>query len=42
MVRSTNCVCLITVDEDLLSPFMASNLTYLADSVYKVTSFKDH
>ena len=42
LIRSLNGVCLITVDEDLLPKRLANHLTYLADAVYKLTSFKDH
>ena len=42
MVRATNCVCLISVDENLLAKFVTDNLIYLADHVIKLTSFKDH
>ena len=42
MVRATNCVCLISVEESLLTPFLVNNLKYLAEHVLQVTSFKDH
>lgn len=42
LVRSTNCVCLISVEEQLLSPIITNHLVALADSVYSITSFKDH
>lgn len=40
MIRATNAVCVICVDEDLLSKNMTNNLIFLADSVLKLTSFK--
>ena len=42
LVRATNCVCLISVQEQLLPRFVANNLVYLADQVLSITSFKDH
>ena len=42
LVRATNCVCLISVEESLLKPHLANNLRFLADQVLQVTSFKDH
>ena len=42
LVRATNCVCLISVEESLLKPHLASNLRFLADQILQVTSFKDH
>ena len=42
LVRATNCVCLISVEESLLKPHLTSNLRFLADQVIQVTSFKDH
>lgn len=42
LVRSLNGVCLISVDEDLLPKPVANHLAYLADSIFKLTSFKDH
>jgi len=42
LMRATNGVCLIQVDEDLLSKHMNNNLFFLADLVMKLTSFKDH
>jgi len=31
MIRSTNCVCLISVEESLLTPHLVNNLKFLAD-----------
>ena len=31
LVRATNCVCLISVEESLLKPHLTSNLRFLAD-----------
>ena len=31
MIRATNCVCLISVEESLLAPHLVNNLKYLAD-----------
>ena len=42
MVRATNCVCLISVEESLLSPHLMNNLKFVADQVLQITSFKDH
>mmetsp|Transcript_18639 Transcript_18639/g.25145 ORF Transcript_18639/g.25145 Transcript_18639/m.25145 type:complete len:118 (+) Transcript_18639:2089-2442(+) len=42
MVRATNCVCLISVQESLLGEHLVSNLKYLADQVLQVSSFKDN
>jgi len=42
MVRASNCVCFISVQEGLLSPQLISNLKFLADQVLQVTSFKDN
>jgi hypothetical protein len=42
LVRATNCVCLLSVDENLLPKFVADNLVNQADQVLKLTSFKDH
>ena len=42
LVRATNCVCLISVDESLMSRFVQENLISLADLVLKLVSFKDH
>ena len=42
MIRATNCVCLISVQEGLLSTHLVNNLKYLADQVLQVTSFKDN
>jgi hypothetical protein len=40
MIRATNAVCVISVDEELMSKWMVNNLIYLSDAVYKITSFK--
>lgn len=42
MIRATNGVCLISVEEQLLPNFVNSNLVYLSDLVLQLTSFKDH
>jgi PAXNEB protein len=42
LVKQLNGVCLISLDQDLLSAYLTSHLTFLADSVFKLTSFKDH
>ena len=42
LVRSLNGVCLISVDEELLGKSLSNHLTFIADSVFKLTSFKDH
>ena len=42
MVRATNCVCMISVEESMLAPHLMNNLKYLADQVLQITSFKDH
>ena len=42
LVRSLNGVCLISLDEDLMSKSMVGHIVYLADTVLKLTSFKDH
>ena len=42
LVRATNCVCVISVEEALLPNFLTNNLVCLADQVLQVTSFKDH
>ena len=42
LVRSLNGVCLISVDENLLDKHVKNHLDFLADSVLKLTSFKDH
>jgi len=41
LIRSSNAVCLISVDEDVLSKYIINSILYLADSVLKITSFKD-
>jgi hypothetical protein len=40
MVKASNAVCLISVDETLISKFIINNITYMADLVLKITSFK--
>ena len=42
LIRSTNCVCMISVEEQLLPPTVKNHLVALADSVVSITSFKDH
>jgi len=42
LIRQTNGTLLLTVDESMVSPFLMSNIFYLADSVLKLTSFRDH
>lgn len=42
LVRQTNCVCLISVEERILDRFLVNNLHFLADQVWQITSFKDH
>ena len=42
LVRATNAVCLISVEESLLNQNLTANLSYLADQILQVTSFKDH
>ena len=42
LIRASNAVCLIQVDEDLLSTQVFNNLFLTADLVLKLTSFKDH
>lgn len=42
LMRATNGVLMIQVDEELLSKHLFNNLFYLSDLVYKLTSFKDH
>ena len=42
LVRASNVTCLISVDQELLSDKIRNNLTYWADSVLKLTSFKEH
>ena len=42
MVRASNCVCLISVEESLLTTHLLNNMKFLADQVLQVTSFKDH
>ena len=42
LVKATNCVCLISVQESLLQPHLVNNLKYIADQVLQITSFKDH
>ncbi|TNV73412.1 hypothetical protein FGO68_gene145 [Halteria grandinella] len=42
LVRSLNGVCLISVDEELLSKPLAAHLFYHSDSLISLTSFKDH
>ena len=39
-MRSLNGVCLISVDEELLSKSLVNHLIFIADSVFKLTSFK--
>lgn len=39
MIRASNAVCLISVDEQLLPKHLVQNLIFLADSVLKLTSF---
>ena len=41
-MRATNCVCLISVDEDLLTKYILNHVVYLSDLLLKITSFKDH
>ena len=42
LIRTLNGVCLISFDEDLVSKFLFNNINFIADSVLKLTSFKDH
>ena len=42
LIRATNAVCLISVEESLLNKNLTANMSYLADQVLQVTSFKDH
>ncbi len=42
LIRSTNCVCIVSVEEQLLPPQIKNHLVSLADSVLSITSFKDH
>eukprot|EP00347_Sterkiella_histriomuscorum_P018973 403343453 len=42
LIRATNGVLMIQVDEDLLSKFVYNNLFFEADLVVKLTSFQDH
>lgn len=42
MIRATNCVCVISVEEQLLEPLLAKYLVAQADNVWSLTSFKDH
>ena len=42
LVRATNCTCLLTCDEQLMSPEQSKFLQYFADAVWSITSFKDH
>lgn len=41
LLRSSNAVCLATVDQELISPAFFNSLFAQADSVLKVTSFKE-
>ena len=42
LVRASNAVCIISVDQDLVSPKIFQNLEHLGDIVFKLTSFKEH
>lgn len=42
LVRASNCVCVISVEEQLLDPMLAKHLVAHADNVWSLTSFKDH
>ncbi len=42
LVRATNCVCFLSVDEELLSKSLLNHTVYLSDLVLKINSFKDH
>ena len=42
LIRTTNCVFMIQVDEDLISRYLFNNLFFMSDLVLKITSFKDN
>lgn len=42
LVRTSNAVCMISVDQELISNRIQGNLEYLGDIVLKLTSFKEH
>lgn len=42
LVRASNAIGIISVDQDLLPPKIANMLDFLGDTVVKLTSFKEH